>query len=88
MGTVLLCVLSTLAFCLCGRFLIQVFGEPVRPRSNAPFLSFVVGGRSTGRALRVARGYLAFALVFMMVISAVGMVSSYIELFGRAEFGF
>ncbi len=73
--TVILCVLSTFSFCFCARGLVAV----ATASRGAPALLNRHG--FSVAAWRLARGYVAFALTVLAVMSFVGIVVSYLELF-------
>jgi len=75
LATVLLCVLSTLTFCLCARGLVSVtFGARGVPS--------VLNRRGFSvRAWRLARAYLVFAFFVLAIVSLAGAVVSYFDLF-------
>ncbi len=71
-ATVALCILSTIAFCLCTRGVIASTSSRVPPR--------LIEG-SSAQAKRIARAYLVFALVVLAVVAFAGATFSYVELF-------
>jgi hypothetical protein len=73
--TVILCLLSTVSFCFCARGLVAV-GTASR---GAPLVLNRHG--FSVAAWRLARGYTAFALTVLAVMSFIGIVVSYMELF-------
>lgn len=76
--TVLLCILSTLSFCVCARCLVLVTLESGRgARLSLP------GAKFSSRARRLARGYLTVALSILALVSLIGAFSSYFELFAN-----
>ena len=72
-----LCILSSIAFCLCARGLIVLAsGEAMvswRLKAN---------GLSAASA-RLARNYLTFALSLLMGVAFIGMVKGFVELFAQ-----
>jgi hypothetical protein len=76
-ATVVLCMLSTLSFCLCLRGLVGVMATG-RIRSGNYSQHF---GGFSGRARRVARQYATFSLVVLGMASLLGAVRSFLELF-------
>lgn len=76
-ATILLCVFSTLGFCLCARVLVTASAKNV---AHSVSLHAHHGGFSV-RARRIARGYVLFAVSLMGLISLFGAIKSYIELF-------
>jgi hypothetical protein len=75
-ATVVLCVLSTLSFCLCLRGLVGVMAN-----ARDGVSSFGQRFGFSRRARRFARSYATFALVVMGLASFIGAIKSYIELF-------
>lgn len=73
-GTVLLCVISTVMFCMCARGLMAVSTGPKGwiPIQMGPF---------SASARRLARHYVVFAFFILMVVSLVSAISSFVELF-------
>lgn len=80
-ATVLLCVLSTLTFCLCARGLVSVTLGARGVPSILHRRGFSV------RAWRVARAYVAFAFFVLAAMSLVGAVVSYFDLFAATAAG-
>lgn len=73
---VILCILSTMAFCVSARFLIQLSATPtmsVKMLQDREKFSM--------RAQRVARSYACFALAILSLMFFASMVQSYLELF-------
>lgn len=73
--TVILCLLSTISFCLCARGLVMVFTASRGVPSIVDRQGFSVA------AWRLARGYVAFALTLLTALSFAGAMLSYFELF-------
>lgn len=73
-STVILCLLSTISFCLCARGLVTV------ALSNRNPMVYDRRGFSA-KAWRLAHQYTTFALAVLALASLAGAVSSYIELF-------
>lgn len=74
MATVALCMLSTLSFCLSLRWTMLAARSVKKP----------IYGRPVGyspRAWRMARGYMTFAFAALSLLSLLGAVKSYVELF-------
>lgn len=78
MAATLICITSTMAFCLCARLLLEVLGSARRP---AWMLNTRGGIQFSASARRLARTYAAFAIVVLMGLSAIGAVSSFVEIF-------
>lgn len=78
LATVLLCVLSTLTFCLCARGLVNVTLGVRGVPSILNRRGFSV------RAWRLARAYVALAFFVLAVVSLAGAVISYFDLFAIA----
>lgn len=72
-GTVLLCLLSTLAFCGCTRGVLGLAGRDEAVRG------FTHGASVAAR--RMVRGYLIFSLVLLATLAFAGAVVSYVDLF-------
>lgn len=77
MGLILLCVLSTLAFCLTARFLVKALYLTPAPRWALPRSQ----ARFSSAARRIGRAYSVFALGALMALAAAGSVLSFVELF-------
>jgi len=73
--TVILCLLSTFGFCICARGLVAI----TTSSQGAPLMLNRRG--FSVAAWRLARGYFAFALTILAVLSFGGIVVSYLELF-------
>ena len=73
-ATTVLCVLSTLSFCLCARGLMLVMPSLSGPLRRNP-------GGFSARARRLARGYIVVSLTVLAMASLVSAVKSYLELF-------
>lgn len=73
-ATIVLCLLSTLSFCVCARALLWVAPMYRRP-------ALYVSGTFSARAMRLALGYVLLALFVLAAFSLLGAVRSYIELF-------
>lgn len=74
-GAVLLCLISSVTFCLCARFLIQVIGSATRGGFAVQY------GQYSSRARRLARTYFVSSLVLLMALAFFGAIKSYIDLF-------
>lgn len=75
LATVLLCILSSLSFCLAMRWLVKL-GLGSRK------IYRVVNARGFSQAAwRLARAYICFALVLLAALSLFGAINSYYELF-------
>lgn len=72
-GTIILCLLSTGAFCGCTR------GVLVLASGSAPTPKLTHG--SSEAAKRMMRGYLIFSLVILAALALAGAIVSYYELF-------
>jgi len=74
-ATVILCILSTLIFCLCARGILWL-----APLGRRPV--FLYGNRKfSARAVRFTLSYVKFALFVVAVVSLFEAVQSFIELF-------
>ena len=71
-ATVLLCVISTVTFCVCARGVITM--------SAVPTVRYKGEGMSV-RARRMARNYTVGSLAILMVMAFAGAVTSFLELF-------
>ena len=72
-ATVLLCVISTVTFCVCARGVITM--------SAVPTVRFRNGEGMSVRARRMARNYTVGSLAILMVMAFAGAVTSFLELF-------
>ena len=76
-ATILLCQLSTISFCVALRGLVSV--ASAAKKTPAAWSGQRHG--FSGVAWRIARAYIAFALVVLAAASLFGAFSSYLELF-------
>ena len=73
-ATIVLCILSTMTFCLCLRAIIGLLNSRLQP-------SVIVGSSFSMTARRIARGYLMVATTVLALLALVGSVHYYLELF-------
>jgi hypothetical protein len=76
-ATIILCLLSTISFCLALRGLVAV----AYAAKHTPAAWSKQRFGFSGVAWRIARAYIAFALVILAAASLFGAFNSYLELF-------
>ena len=74
-ASVVLCVLSTLSFCICLRGLLTLLSAGHTPNYIRGQYSFSMQAR------RIKRNYFTVAMIILAIGALMGAVSSYIELF-------
>lgn len=73
-GTIVLCVVSTLTFCFCARSLIAI-------HAGARGQYVLNSGTFSVRAKRLARSYAYMAISLLAIVALVGAIRSYVDLF-------
>ena len=76
-ATLVICVLSTLTFCLCTRGVMALAASPGEARR----LGSRVDRKFSSQAKRIARAYLLFAMILLAGLALAGAAYSYIDLF-------